>query len=380
MTKQSFFKFFIEQSGGVAAKIDRNINFPSPMNLKPVLTSLVTQLASWETLNEAQTRQALVLRILAALGYDIWNPLEVVAEQNSGGGLGSYVPDFTITLSQRNCFIIEIKPLGKSFSSNDKTQVVNYVNSKGLRWAVLTNGKEWLWFDNHQAGEAATRLAFAFTLEDQQAFDYFEQLLSPAVWKQSPVNDPIEQNIQFAKLLRKLCQVMREEGFSTDDKGLRAAIKYTLHDEEERQLANNRFAELSSRLLSIPAPPPEVSSQIDILQLLRDKIAEASSQFSKQSVDLKLKINQLPVSVKNWHDIYLGLVETCLGLDKDLDIKLYDDPTQKGRYRLLSNGKYLYINLSAKNQQQLIHKLLKILQLPKGILEITYQGKIFCLP
>lgn len=68
------------------------------MNLKHVINDIVANLARWEQtgLNEAQTRQVMVLRLFQALGYDIWNPFEVIAEQNSGGGSGSYIPDFTL--------------------------------------------------------------------------------------------------------------------------------------------------------------------------------------------------------------------------------------------------------------------------------------------
>ncbi|MCP6313139.1 hypothetical protein NL444_27095, partial [Klebsiella pneumoniae] len=87
-----------------------------------------------------QTRQVILLRILQALGWDIWNPEEVSAEKNSGGGGGAYIPDFTVALAGDNKYILEAKALGREFTENDKTQAVNYAGAIGLRWAVLSNG------------------------------------------------------------------------------------------------------------------------------------------------------------------------------------------------------------------------------------------------
>ena len=66
------------------------------MSLKNVLRKLSTDLELWSDtgINEAQTSQAVILPILQALGYDIFNPLEVVA-QSSGYG---YIPDYTVDL------------------------------------------------------------------------------------------------------------------------------------------------------------------------------------------------------------------------------------------------------------------------------------------
>jgi predicted type IV restriction endonuclease len=66
-------------------------------------------------LNEAQTSQVVVLPILQALGFYIWNPSEVAAQIHSGGGNATHAPDFIVRLDNSICFIVEVKALNKDF-------------------------------------------------------------------------------------------------------------------------------------------------------------------------------------------------------------------------------------------------------------------------
>jgi hypothetical protein len=366
------------------------------MALKETITDIVTKLSSWAEagLNEAQTSQAIILRILESLGYDIFNPLEVFAQQNSGGGLGGYIPDFTIIFNDNNCFIIEVKPLGKKFNNNNRTQAVNYVNSMGLRWAVLTNGIDWLFFDNKQEGVAAEKLAATLNIMDIQVADYLEQLLSPEVWKQSTADQQVEQTIQLINVESKLRQIM-SRGFSHDEYGLQLAIEFKLTP-EERQVAHSHFETLLGRIFFLPAALKGTLSAIDtmepldeskVLQWLAEQMEHSSLQYSTIKKNINLKINGLQVEVKNWQDIYHGLVETLLFVNKEEEIsflfkkaanlKNFDD---KKHYRPLSNQKYLRVGLRIKDVQESMNELLNLLPISKGSLEVIQRGKIYHFP
>ncbi len=75
------------------------------MSLENMLSKLAQNLTAWSKagLNEAQTSQVIVLPILQALGYDIWNPDEIAAQVHSGGGNAAYIPDFTVKLGGDVC-------------------------------------------------------------------------------------------------------------------------------------------------------------------------------------------------------------------------------------------------------------------------------------
>lgn len=86
---------------------------------------------------EAIVRQAIVLRLLHAAGFDIWNPAEVVPEETNGSGNRS---DFLIRVGKGK-FALELKGAGIALKGKPYEQVVTYAASEGTRWAMLTNGR-----------------------------------------------------------------------------------------------------------------------------------------------------------------------------------------------------------------------------------------------
>ncbi len=370
------------------------------MNLEQTLRQLVNNLSKWEnTLNEAQTRQAIVLRIFLEFGYDIWNPFEVYPEQHSGGGLGSHIPDFNIYFNQKKRFIIEVKALNKNFTANEQKQAINYVNSEGLRWAILTNGKEWLFFDNEKKGVVTDKLAFQFAITEELATNYFELLLSSAVWKSAHANQQMRQNIDIIKLSQKLWETMLT-GFEKSESGLNLAIKYTL-DNNDRQLAETHFEILSNLVLlngNSPCSPNAISNHGEdesekILQLLREKIEQVSQNSKHKNIEIT-KLNDSEIEAKNWRDILVGVVEALISLNKEESISSKDmyeslihgkikktgEPYPENAYRQLSNGKYLFVGMNHITSQQKINGYLNELNISKGILEITYENKNYNLP
>ncbi len=100
---------------------------------------------SWN-LNEAAVRQVIVLRILQAAGFDIWNPFEVDPEVRiSSKGL----IDILIKLDDKEQFVIELKKLRAPLGDRETIQTINYANEKAIRWAIATNGRDWKFYDNH---------------------------------------------------------------------------------------------------------------------------------------------------------------------------------------------------------------------------------------
>ncbi len=391
---------------------ENSVNFTN-MNLTHVINDIVTTLANWETagLNEAQTRQVIVLRLFSALGYNIWNPFEVIAERNSGGGAGGYIPDFTMRLDDKDCFIVEVKTLGKEFSNNDRTQAVNYVNSMGLRWAILTNGKQWLFFDNKQEGVATDRLVMTIDLTTSYAADHLEKLLAPAVWRSSQANQTVWEVVQFLKLESKLRQIM-QRGFTRDRDGLEMAIELKLPP-DERQLAESHFEELYQRILSVqqvvsstsPVPttvasapretsfsvpvafsgPMVVKSQTEILQLLREKIEMVSQANPTHRFDIAATLNDVEIKANSWRNTFTGIAEVFVSLGREQEIQghIFDSPEKEEdgyQYRQLSNGKYLRVDWSAKTYRRYINKWLKKLQVPLKVLALTYKDETYYLP
>ena len=91
-------------------------------------------------------RQCIVLRLLLAAGFDIWNPDEVRPEETNVTGNRA---DFLVRRGQ-GTFALELKGMGATLQARDYQQALNYAVSVGTRWAIVTNGRVWLVLDERR--------------------------------------------------------------------------------------------------------------------------------------------------------------------------------------------------------------------------------------
>lgn len=98
--------------------------------------------------NEAMTKQFLVLPFLHSLGYDIFNPSEVVAELTADIGTkkGEKV-DYAIMRDGSPVIMIECKPLGTPLDSGKCNQLHRYFTTHpSARIGILTDGEKYMFF------------------------------------------------------------------------------------------------------------------------------------------------------------------------------------------------------------------------------------------
>ena len=93
---------------------------------------------------EEATKNALVLPFLAALGYDIFNPLEVVPEFTADVGTkkGEKV-DYAIRKEDQVLILVECKKFGTELAQNHASQLFRYFSVTQARIAILTNGAQY---------------------------------------------------------------------------------------------------------------------------------------------------------------------------------------------------------------------------------------------
>lgn len=373
------------------------------MTIESVCRSLTSLIKAWSKngLNEAQTSQAIVLRLLEALGYDIWNPCEVFPENHSGGGSGGYKPDYSLHVEDELRFIIEVKALNKAFSDNDKVQAVNYVNAQGLRWAVLTNGREWYFFDNLVAKPAHEKHKLTIDLQDTKAAKYLEKLLVKELWRGAEVeyelailiqevDADIRRRTKLSKIERKLSERLGQ-GFSLDMQGLQTAVQYTL-EPNERELAEESMGELAQRLL------PEASARTDsapIEAVIKEGINLTSPrERGARGSDLRAWIDDDELLAVNWRDINAGIAEALLTLERIAWLeeagylfktteeyrKASGEPYPPSAYRQLSNGRYLLLHASAQEHQRRSRRMLERLDAPPKLIKVVYKEQEIFLP
>lgn len=102
-----------------------------------------------ETVNtEESTKTAFILPLLQILGYDIFNPLELIPECNSdiGSKKGEKV-DYCICLNQKPIIIIECKNWNEELNCH-VNQLIRYYHTSKAKFGLLTNGIKYYFFSD----------------------------------------------------------------------------------------------------------------------------------------------------------------------------------------------------------------------------------------
>lgn len=140
------------------------------MDLIDALSQLASRLPRLkETVQtEEGTKNALIMPVLQALGYNVFDPFEVVPEYTSDIGTkkGEKV-DYVIMKDGNPAILIECKPLNAVLNVNHASQLYRYFACTEARFAILTNGIEYQFYTDIEApNKMDDRPFFEFSLED----------------------------------------------------------------------------------------------------------------------------------------------------------------------------------------------------------------------
>ena len=123
--------------------------------------------------NESNTCDWVILRILYAIGYE---HREIISRLADGAGK---FPDYTILPNDnRNLFYLEAKSWSVDLQDDHAIQSLNYANTNGKRWVVLTNGQCWRLYDNRIEGTPEAKLVVQAFAEDREQIVRFLKALS----------------------------------------------------------------------------------------------------------------------------------------------------------------------------------------------------------
>lgn len=121
------------------------------MNFREKLKTLAQRVpATIEHLQtEEATKNALIMPFISALGYDVFNPLEVIPEYTADVGTkkGEKV-DYAVKQGEQVFLLFEAKKAGEQLSPNHASQLFRYFAVTQARIAVLTNGVQYLFFSD----------------------------------------------------------------------------------------------------------------------------------------------------------------------------------------------------------------------------------------
>ncbi len=123
------------------------------MQLQPQLKALAEKIAKLKDKidNEESTKHAFVLPFINLLGYDTFNPTEVIPEFTADIGLkkGEKV-DYAIFQNEQPIIIIECKNWKENLDTHN-SQLFRYFHASKTRFALLTNGIEYRFYTDLEA-------------------------------------------------------------------------------------------------------------------------------------------------------------------------------------------------------------------------------------
>jgi predicted type IV restriction endonuclease len=358
-------------------------------------------------LNEAAVRQVIVLRILQAAGFDIWNPLEVVPEESSSGG-GRV--DIVIRIADEAQFVIELKKLHAPLGGKSTVQSINYANEKAIRWAIATNGHTWRFYDNDLKKKIPNERCVLEIELLKNNIETFTADLYQLLMHQTWANQQFESSIKKVEIelekRKKYEEIIREkmplvESFKEEHtieiypKAIKLMVELKKLSEEESEVLLDNINASPTRELNlkqeIVQPKLIKTTGIKVKSLASNQeigfgeIEKYVSKFANRSSKTEFFWLDQKLSSSSSANIYSCLAEVAL--EHNIQLKLvHEDERRIGengkmlRYVLLSNGLYLFMNLSADGIRSYLQALLKDLKVKANSLKIIYEGQEYLLP
>lgn len=190
-------------------------------------------------LTEEAAKTTLVLPFLRALGYDIFNPDEVIPEFvcDVGTKKGEKV-DYAICVAGEIQMLVECKPANGDLSIKHASQLYRYFAATDARIALLTNGVLYRFFtDADKANMMDDRPFFTFDLDNYKKSD----LRTLAAFQRADFN--LERIVSHAGALKLQSEVTAElrKEFAEPSEDLIRLVAGRLHDGRLTEAVRERF-------------------------------------------------------------------------------------------------------------------------------------------
>lgn len=223
-------------------------------------------------LTEEAAKNALVMPFLQSLGYDVFNPSEVIPEfiADVGTKKGEKV-DYAICRDGKVSILVECKPSSSELNINHASQLFRYFSVTDARLAVLTNGVVYQFYsDIDQPNKMDANPFFVFSMDTIRKSDIriLEQFT-----KAGFDIDKIVQEAGNLKLESQIKVVLEREFAEPSDEFVRmiaarvhnGRLTSTVKDNFQRLVANSIAAiirnsvndRITSALAASTLPEPE---------------------------------------------------------------------------------------------------------------------------
>lgn len=179
-------------------------------------------------LTEEAAKTALVMPFIQALGYDVFNPSEVIPEFTCDVGTkkGEKV-DYAVCRDGNVSILVECKPASVALNVNHASQLFRYFTVTDARLAILTNGVAYQFYsDIEQPNKMDEKPFFTFNLDVVKQSD---TRIIERFTKSSFDIDAIVQEAAGLKLQHQIRQEIEKEFASPSDEFV-AILARRVHD------------------------------------------------------------------------------------------------------------------------------------------------------
>ena len=161
------------------------------MSLESTLKLAVSRLRSGHLDNEAQVKQAVILPVLRALGWDDTDPEALKPEYSVGRGLVDYA------LLDRGSpqIFIEAKRIG-AMDLGGEEQLFGYASNRGIPLLILTDGDRWDFYLSMAAGVPAERRFYRLELQLEHKTQEYVEFMEEHLRKDRVVSGEARRNAE----------------------------------------------------------------------------------------------------------------------------------------------------------------------------------------
>lgn len=211
--------------------------------------SMKIEQVSGNLVTEEATKNALVMPFLhTVLGYDIFDPNEVIPEFTADTGTKKNEKvDYALVKDQEVQILIECKKFGENLSPTHTGQLFRYFSVTNARLAILTNGSKYQFFTDLDAPNIMDEKPFLMLdLED------IDEYVVPEIRKLTKSSFDVESIVDAAgelKYLRQIKKVLKNQ-FEEPEEDFVKFFASRVYDGMLTPKVKNQFSEMTSKALT----------------------------------------------------------------------------------------------------------------------------------
>lgn len=328
------------------------------------LSKKIQQQSATITTEEA-TKNAFIMPFLhTVLGYDVFDPSEVVPEFTADTGIkkGEKV-DYAILRDSKVQILIECKKYGESISTKHSGQLFRYFSVTNARIAVLTNGAQYAFYTDIDAPNKMDDKPF-LTLDLEEIDEY----IVPEIKKLTKTSFDVESIIDAAGELKYLSQIKRilHEQFKEPEEDFVRFFAARAYDGVITAKVKKLFTEITSKALIQflnDAVNDRLKSAIGSGRAATEVKADATAVTSEETSDKNSKIVTTDEEIEGFNIVRAILrrefeISRIIARDTQSYFGiLLDDNNRKPLCRLWFNSKQKYIGLFDEDKKETRHPI-----------------------